>query len=146
MWGFSGRHASPFNTSRFATSYCLNQLITTQEHVRGNLQPVGKPSNHFERQGPHPIEHLCDAGARSDLGLEVLSRQPAGLHHVEQKLDRVGFGDRVVPGLEGLNQQRQNFQPVRLGRSGTGIPQRLGFLQCAKVVAFANVRFLVLTV
>ena len=78
--------------------------------------------DHRDRKIAFAIEHLGDAGARTDNRLEIASSQPLLLHAKLDRLDRIGRIHRFMFALIGVNQGRQHIEPVAVGRAGVAAP------------------------
>ena len=75
------------------------QVVAADQNFCRELQARCKSPDHLERERAHAVEHFRDPRAGDDVPFQVLARQAARFHHVEQKVDRVGRLDRGVLAL-----------------------------------------------
>src|SRR6266700_6519075 len=115
------------------------QLVAADQNFGRELQARRKPPDHLERERAHAVEHFRNPRAGTDVPLQILARQAARFHDVEQKVDRVGRLDRGVLALVGLDEQDEHLEPVGTGAAFAGVPQRRGFLQRRLVLALVRI-------
>src|SRR5450759_5375086 len=64
-------------------------FVIANEDVGGDLQSRREPPNHVKRKRVDAIKHFRDTPARADERLQILARQFARFHHVQQEIDRI---------------------------------------------------------
>src|SRR5438132_4634256 len=90
--------------------------------------------DHADGQSAFTVEHLGDAGARADEFLQVPPGEALLLHTEFDRLDRIGWIQRVVFRLIGIDKGRKYIEPVAGAGSRLRPPQAVNLLQRSFIV------------
>ena len=86
-------------------------------------------ADHCDRQAPSPVQNLGDARPRPDNALQILAGEALLLHPKFYGLDRIWGIDWMVLILIGVDQGRQDIEPIPFRGTRRCAPQPLDVAQ-----------------
>ena len=100
-----------------------------------NMQSFPKLADHWQSQRAFTIQHFGDAPAVTDIRFQIFSFESRLFQAKEDCLNRVGWEDRMMPGLISLDQRDKYIQLIAFRCIGFSSPQCFDLSQSSIIVA-----------